>query len=169
MLDSGCCVPPVKGAALIWDKDEVEESDTPGGPPAGLGVEEEEGSRPVDRSGCMSVLTSSSSSSSSSSMLGQADWSSTRFRRSFRALSASCLECKVKKQKSNLLPFQIPDEHKQKLSDTNTIPCALLTSIQQSLSQATDGPLALDVGSTKRTFWYGSPTYCGVTTSLRVR
>lgn len=98
MLDSGCCVPPVEGAALICDKDEVEEGGTPIGPPADLGVEEE-GSRPVDRSGCVSVLTSSSSSSSSSSMLGQADWSSTRFRRSFRALSASCLECKGNKKK----------------------------------------------------------------------
>lgn len=95
MLDSGCCAPPDEGAALICDKDEVEESDAPIGPPVGLGVGEE-ASRPEDRSGCVSVLTSSSSSSSSSSMLGQADWSSTRFRRSFRALSASCLECKGK-------------------------------------------------------------------------
>lgn len=91
MLDSGCCVPPVEGAALICDKEEGEDSVTGIGPPADLDVEEE-GSRPVGRSGCVSVLTSSSSSSSSSSILGQADWSSTRFRRSFRALSASCLE-----------------------------------------------------------------------------
>lgn len=93
MLDSGCCVPPDDGALLICDIEEVEEIDTPIGPPAGLNVEEE-GSRPVGRSGSVSVLTSSSSSSSSSSILGQADWSSTRFRRSFRALSASCLEGK---------------------------------------------------------------------------
>lgn len=93
MLDSGCCVPPDDGAVLICDIEEVEEIDTPIGPPAGLNVEEE-GSRPVGRSGSVSVMTSSSSSSSSSSILGQADWSSTRFRRSFRALSASCLEGK---------------------------------------------------------------------------
>lgn len=92
MLDSGCCVPPVDGAPPLCDNDieEVEEREAPMGPPPGLGVEE--GSRPPGRSGCVSVLTSSSSSSSSSSMLGQADWSSTRFRRSFRALRASCLE-----------------------------------------------------------------------------
>lgn len=33
-------------------------------------------------------------SSSSSSMLGQADWSSTRFSRSFSAFRASCLQGK---------------------------------------------------------------------------
>lgn len=90
MLDSGCCVPPVGCAPPLCDieDEEVEESEMPIGPPAGL-VAEEEG--PLGRSGCVSVLTSSSSSSSSSSMLGQADWSSTRFRRSFRALRASCL------------------------------------------------------------------------------
>lgn len=93
MLDSECCGPPAEGAAPICDKEEVEESDAPAGPPAGLAAEEE-GSRPAGRSGCASVLPSSSSSSSSSSMLGQADWSSTRFRRSFRALSASCLKGK---------------------------------------------------------------------------
>lgn len=77
----------------LCDREDVEEAPAP---PAGLGAEveeeEEEGSRPPERSGCVSDLTSSSSSSSSSSMLGQADWSSTRFRRSFRALRASCLE-----------------------------------------------------------------------------
>lgn len=75
---------------LLCDRDDIEEAPVP---PAGLGAEvDEEGSRPPESSGCLSVLTSSSSSSSSSSMLGQADWSSTRFRRSFRALRASCLE-----------------------------------------------------------------------------
>lgn len=99
MLDSGCCVPPAGGAPLPCDKDneEVGGSGVPMGPPAGLGAEEE-GSRPPGRSGCVSVLTSSSSSSSSSSMLGQADWSSTRFRRSFRALRASCLEGRGKQK-----------------------------------------------------------------------
>lgn len=97
MLDSGCCVPPVEDAALICDKEAAEDSDAAIGPPAGLDVEEE-GSRPVGRSGCVSVLTSSSSSSSSSSILGQADWSSTRLRRSFRALSASCLEGRGEKK-----------------------------------------------------------------------
>lgn len=93
MLDSGCCVPPVDGAPTLCDieDEEVEVREAPTGPPAGLNEEEEEGSRPPGRSGCVSVLTSSSSSSSSSSMLGQADWSSTRFKRSFRALRASCL------------------------------------------------------------------------------
>lgn len=89
MLDSGCWGPPEVGAPAPCDSE-----DAPA-PPAGLGAEdeeEEEGSRPPGRSGCVSVRTSSSSSSSSSSMLGQADWSSTRFRRSFRALRASCLE-----------------------------------------------------------------------------
>lgn len=90
MLDSGCWGPPAVGAPAPCDSE-----DAPA-PPAGLGAEdeaeEEEGSRPPGRSGCVSVRTSSSSSSSSSSMLGQADWSSTRFRRSFRALRASCLE-----------------------------------------------------------------------------
>lgn len=106
MLDSGCCVPPVEGAALICDKAEVEGSDIPIGPPAGLSVEEE-GSRPVDRSGCASVRTSSSSSSSSSSMLGQADWSSTRFRRSFKALSASCLQYKGERKTCYHSRFQM--------------------------------------------------------------
>ena len=92
MLDSGCCAPPVDGAPPLCDNEdeEVEEREAPTGPPAALDVEE--GSRPPGRSGCVSVLTSSSSSSSSSSMLGQADWSSTRFSRSFSALRASCLE-----------------------------------------------------------------------------
>lgn len=94
MLDSGCCAPPVAGAPLFCDieDEEVEEREAPGAP-TGLGMEEE-GSRPPGMSGCELVLTSSSSSSSSSSMLGQADWSSTRFSRSFRALRASCLQGK---------------------------------------------------------------------------
>lgn len=92
MLDSGCCVPAVDAAPPLCDNanDDVEEREALMGPPASLGVEEE-GSWPPGRSGCVSVLTSSSSSSSSSSMLGQADWSSTRFRRSLSALRASCL------------------------------------------------------------------------------
>lgn len=92
MLDSGCCTPPEEGAPPLCDinDEEVEEREALMAPPAVLGVEE--GSRPPGRSGCVSVLTSSSSSSSSSSMLGQADWSSTRFRRSFRAFRASCLQ-----------------------------------------------------------------------------
>ena len=92
MLDSGCCTAPADGAPPLCDiNDEVEEREGAMPPPDVLGVEEEE-SRPTGRSGCVSVLTSSSSSSSSSSMLGQEDWSSTRFRRSFRAFRASCLE-----------------------------------------------------------------------------
>lgn len=42
----------------------------------------------------VSALVAPAASSSSSSMLGQADWSSTRFSRSFRAFSASCLQDK---------------------------------------------------------------------------
>lgn len=105
MLDSGCCTPPVDGAPPLCDieDEEVDERDAPTGPPADLDVEEE-GSRPPGRSGCVSVLTSSSSSSSSSSMLGQADWSSTRFRRSFRALRASCLKGRGEKRCSSLIP-----------------------------------------------------------------
>ncbi len=99
MLDSGCCPPPVDGTPPLCDI--VEEVEAPTGPPAGLGVEEEEESRPPRRRGCESVLTSSSSSSSSSSILGQADWSSTRFRRSLRALRASCLERKEAKRSIN--------------------------------------------------------------------
>lgn len=101
MLDSGCCAPPVAGVPLLCDIDdeEVEEREAPGAP-AGLGMKEE-GSCPPGRSGSVLVLTSSSSSSSSSSMLGQADWSSTRFSRSFRALRASCLEGK---RRSSLIP-----------------------------------------------------------------
>lgn len=100
MLDSACCVPAADAAPPLCDNgnEDVEEREALMGPPAGLGVEEE-GSRPPGRSGCVSVLTSSSSSSSSSSMLGQADWSSTRFRRSFRALRASCLKRKRGKEK----------------------------------------------------------------------
>lgn len=90
MLDSGCATPPADAAPALCDNDEEEEVEAPAGPPAGLGAEEEEEAE--GSSGCVSVRTSSSSSSSSSSMLGQADWSSTRFRRSFRALRASCLE-----------------------------------------------------------------------------
>ncbi|KAF3860168.1 hypothetical protein F7725_000423, partial [Dissostichus mawsoni] len=69
MLDSGCCAPPVDAPPLLCDIEDEE-------------VEERERRRQEEgRSGCVSVLISSSSSSSSSSMLGQADWSSTRFRR----------------------------------------------------------------------------------------
>lgn len=103
MLDSGCCAPPVTGVPLLCDieDEEVEERVVPGAP-AGLDIEEER-SRPPGRSGSVLVLTSSSSSSSSSSMLGQADWSSTRFSRSFRALRASCLEGK---RCSSLMPTE---------------------------------------------------------------
>lgn len=167
MLDSGCCVPPVEGAAFICDKDKVEEGGTPIGPPAGLGVEEE-GSRPVDRSGCVSVLTSSSSSSSSSSMLGQADWSSTRFRRSFRALSASCLECKGNLKKIIIIQSVTIPDPRWTLTITHGCrdPRELLTAIQQSSIQATDVLLALDLGSTNRNFWYRVSTYCGVNNDL---
>lgn len=41
--------------------------------------------------GLSAFATTTAVSSSSSSMLGQADWSSTRFSRSFRAFRASCL------------------------------------------------------------------------------
>lgn len=99
MLDSGCCAPPVAGVPLLCEDEEVEEMEVPDAP-AGLGMKEE-GSRPPGRSGSVLVLTSSSSSSSSSSMLGQADWSSTRFSRSFRALRASCLRGK---RCSSLIP-----------------------------------------------------------------
>ena len=101
MLDSGCCAPPVDGAPLLCDieDEEVEAREAPTGPNV-----EEEGSRPPGRSGLVSVLTSSSSSSSSSSMLGQADWSSTRFRRSFRALRASCLGGRGRETFSLLIP-----------------------------------------------------------------
>lgn len=50
MLDSGCCVPPDEGAALISEDEEAEGSDAPIGPPAGLAADED-GSRPVGRSG----------------------------------------------------------------------------------------------------------------------
>ncbi len=104
MLDSECWAPPVDGAPPLCDieDEEVEVREVPTGAPAGLGTGE--GSRPPGRSGCVSVLTSSSSSSSSSSMLGQADWSSTRFRRSFRALRASCLEGRGNERCSSLIP-----------------------------------------------------------------
>lgn len=79
MLDSGA--EPVGDAVLLWD---IEDD--------GIGPEEEEGGS----RGWVWVRTSSSSSSSSSSMLGHADWSSTRFRRSFNAFRASCLKGKRK-------------------------------------------------------------------------
>lgn len=90
---SGCCTPLEDGVPPLCDTDDedVEVREAPVRPPAVLEVEDE-GSRLPGRRGCVSVLTSSSSSSSSSSMLGQADWSSTRFRRSFRAFRASCLD-----------------------------------------------------------------------------
>lgn len=93
MLDSGCCAPLEDGAPPLCDTEDedVEVREAPTRTPAVLEVEDE-GSRLPGRRGCVSVLTSSSSSSSSSSMLGQADWSSTRFRRSFKAFRANCLD-----------------------------------------------------------------------------
>lgn len=87
ILDSGvACAPPLGN---IEDEDVEDRVMAMDPPAAGRGVEEG-GSR--GRSGCVSVRISSTSSSSSSSMLGQADWSSTRFKRSLRALRASCLQ-----------------------------------------------------------------------------
>lgn len=61
MLDSGCCAPPGDAVPPLCDgdKEEAEEKEAPEGP---LGVLVDEASRPPERSGWVSVRTSSSSS-----------------------------------------------------------------------------------------------------------